>query len=239
MLLLIPLLLLSVTSFAQELAPATCDVRLPSSFPPIPTLPDPFQLVNGTAVADATTWSCRRAEIRAMLEQYELGVKPPKASFFEASMSGNSITIRCGEDGKSISFTATIRSPSGGDTGPFPAIIALGGTFIPIPPGIALITYNNEQMAATNPGGEDLFFQLYSTQIGGLMGWAWGVSRILDALDILGPETTNIDPTRVGVTGCSRNGKGALVAGAFDDRIALTIPQEGGSGGPGCWRLAA
>ncbi|RYP71272.1 hypothetical protein DL770_008156 [Monosporascus sp. CRB-9-2] len=94
-------------------------------------------------------------------------------------------------------------------------------------------------MAATNPGGEGRFFQLYSTQIGGLMEWAWGVSRILDALDALGLETTNIDPARAGVTGCSRNGKGALVAGAFDDRIALTIPQEGGSGGPGCWRLAA
>ncbi|RYP23362.1 hypothetical protein DL767_008858 [Monosporascus sp. MG133] len=38
---------------------------------------------------------------------------------------------------------------------------------------------------------------------------------------------------------CSRNGKSALIAGAFDDRIALTIPQEGGSGGPGSWRLAA
>lgn len=39
------------------------------------------------------------------------------------------------------------------------------------------------------------------------------------------------------MTGCSRNGKGALISGAFDDRIALTIPQEGGSGGAGCWRI--
>ncbi|XXG96796.1 hypothetical protein Hte_003087 [Hypoxylon texense] len=29
----------------------------------------------------------------------------------------------------------------------------------------------------------------------------------------------------------------ALIAGAFDDRIALALPQEGESGGPGCWRI--
>lgn len=39
------------------------------------------------------------------------------------------------------------------------------------------------------------------------------------------------------MTGCSRNGKGALVAGACDNHIALVIPREGGSGGPGCWRI--
>lgn len=40
------------------------------------------------------------------------------------------------------------------------------------------------------------------------------------------------------VTGCSRNGKGTMVAGAFEDRIALTIPQEGGQACAGCWRIA-
>jgi len=55
------------------------------------------------------------------------------------------------------------------------------------------------------------------------MAWAWGVSRIIDALEVT--PAARINPTKVGVTGCSRNGKGALVAGAFDTRIALTIPQ--------------
>jgi hypothetical protein len=43
---------------------------------------------------------------------------------------------------------------------------------------------------------------------------------------------------RLGVTGCSRNGKGALIVGAFDERIALTIPQESGSGGSASWRIS-
>lgn len=68
------------------------------------------------------------------------------------------------------------------------------------------------------------------------MAWAWAVSRIVDALETL-PEA-GINPRKLAVTGCSRNGKGALVAGAFDQRIALTIPQESGSGGDACWRTS-
>jgi hypothetical protein len=47
-----------------------------------------------------------------------------------------------------------------------------------------------------------------------------------------------IDVSRIAVTGCSIYGKGALAMGAFDERVALTIPQEGGCGGPGCWRIS-
>ena len=60
------------------------------------------------------------------------------------------------------------------------------------------------------------------------------LSRIIDALEAT--PAVKIDPKRVAVTGCSRNGKGAFVAGAFEPRIALTIPQESGSGGAACWR---
>jgi cephalosporin-C deacetylase-like acetyl esterase len=57
---------------------------------------------------------------------------------------------------------------------------------------------------------------------GAMMAWAWGVSRLVDV--IAQTPATKIDPTRLGVTGCSRNGKGALTVGAFDERIVLTIP---------------
>jgi hypothetical protein len=69
-----------------------------------------------------------------------------------------------------------------------------------------------------------------------MTAWSWAIRRIIDVLEET-PEA-NIDLKRLGVTGCSRNGKGAFVAGAFDDRIALTIPQESGSGGEGCWRIS-
>ncbi len=37
------------------------------------------------------------------------------------------------------------------------------------------------------------------------------------------------------MTGCSRNGEGAFVAGVLDNRIALTIPVESGIGGTAAW----
>jgi hypothetical protein len=66
--------------------------------------------------------------------------------------------------------------------------------------------------------------------------WAWGVSRLIDALKSL-PEA-KIDTRRLAVSGCSFQGKIALYAGAFDERIALTIPQESGGGGTISWRYA-
>ncbi|KAI1459516.1 hypothetical protein F4805DRAFT_420537 [Annulohypoxylon moriforme] len=138
-----------------------------------------------------------------------------------------------------MSFSVSIKLPSG--TGPFPAVIAFEGTSIPVPAGVATITYPNHDVAADDPRGKGKFYDLYGSThtAGGLIAWAWGVSRVIDALEQLGPESTKIDVKRLAVTGCSRNGKGALIAGAFDDRIALVIPQEGGSGGPGCWRIVA
>jgi hypothetical protein len=228
-------------ALAQEQAalPASC-----SSFPTKgqygknAKLPDPFLKADGTRVQSKDEWACKRDEIRQQLQQLELGVKPGKPTV-TASMSGSTISITCAEGGKSISFSVTIKAPSGAAQAPYPAVIGLGGGSIPYPAGVAVITYNNQDMAADNPHGQGKFYDLYGSthSAGGLMAWAWGVSRVIDALEQLGASKTKIDLGRLGVTGCSRNGKGALIAGAFDDRIALVIPQEGGSGGPGCWRI--
>jgi hypothetical protein len=47
-----------------------------------------------------------------------------------------------------------------------------------------------------------------------------------------------IDIRHLAVTGCSYAGKMAIFAGAFDERIALTIGQESGGGGYTTWRYS-
>lgn len=112
---------------------------------------------------------------------------------------------------------------------------------IPSQPGIATITFDNDGMAAQqskSSHGTGLFFNLYgsSATAGATTAWAWGVSRLIDALELT--PAANIDTTKLGVSGCSRNGKGAFIVGALEPRIALTIPQESGSGGAACWRIS-
>jgi len=79
---------------------------------------------------------------------------------------------------------------------------------------------------AVNPDREDT---------GMLVAWAWGVSRMIDVLESSGSELIN--PKAIGVHGCSRSGKGAFIAGAFDERVALTIPMESGMSGVPAFRM--
>ncbi len=57
--------------------------------------------------------------------------------------------------------------------------------------------------------------------------WAWGVHRVVDHLLTL----KEIDPKKIVCVGHSRLGKTALLAAAFDDRIAAAIPHQAGCGG--------
>lgn len=64
---------------------------------------------------------------------------------------------------------------------------------------------------------------------GALRAWGWGLSRLID---YFGKEKNSmVDATRVGIEGVSRYGKAALVAQAFDPRVAVGFIGSSGEGG--------
>jgi hypothetical protein len=110
--------------------------------------------------------------------------------------------------------------------------------------GFAFVTFNNndcgEDTTLRNPDGSwafrtTRFYPAYPKYDWGLLqGWAWGVSRIVDYL-VTDPS---IDRTKLIVTGVSRTGKSALVAGAFDDRLAMVAPVASSGGGTPAYRFS-
>ncbi|HZK03046.1 MAG TPA: hypothetical protein VFC94_01410 [Bacteroidaceae bacterium] len=215
--------------------------------PIVTTLPNPFEWSNGKGqVKKIKDWSRRRAEIIKELQHYELGDKPmvPKENI-TASIEDNRLTVNITVNGETLTLTANIKYPEG--DGPFPAIIGMGGGSGSLPAtmfdkrGIAQISYNFSQvMAHTQKRGSEPINRLYPEliEMGAYSAWPWGLSRILDGLEMVGVENSKIDMNYLAVSGCSFAGKMALYCGAFDERIALTIAQEPGGGGVNAWRVS-
>lgn len=110
--------------------------------------------------------------------------------------------------------------------------------------GYAFVTFNNndcgEDTTLRLPDGSwayrtTRFYTAYPKYDWGLLrAWAWGVSRIVDYLE----TDSSVDKTKLIVSGVSRTGKSALVAGAFDDRIAMTAPVASSGGGTPAYRFS-
>jgi len=110
--------------------------------------------------------------------------------------------------------------------------------------GYAFVTFNNgdcgEDTTLRNADGSwayrtTRFFPAYPNYDWGLLrAWAWGVSRIVDFLQ----TDPSVDKTKLIVTGVSRTGKSALIAGAFDERIALVAPVASSGGGTPAYRFS-
>ncbi len=69
---------------------------------------------------------------------------------------------------------------------------------------------------------------------GALRAWGWGVSRLIDYFEA-NPDS-GVDPAKVCITGVSRYGKAALVATAFDTRVAGGFVASSGAGGAKLFR---
>lgn len=208
-------------------------------------LPDPFKTLSGKRISTKAEWTCRREEIAATFEKIMFGEKPRNPDKVEGRKSGNKYTVTVTNKGSTASFDVTINN-AGTSNNPKPALIGLdqgfgsAGSLGSSTNGlnIATISFNTNNLAPENNPSSGAFFRANpGSRAGTIMAWAWGVSRLIDALEK--DPSAGIDVKHLAVTGCSRLGKAALAIGAFDERIALTIPQESGSGGASLWRVGA
>ena len=234
--------------YAVEHTGADCAPPVLPDFDALPTtrpLTDPFLSSDGSERStDFGDWRCRRAEIVAELEHYEVGEKPARPDDIEATWADGVLTVRVTENGETLTLTSPITLPEG--EGPFPAVIGMGGAFGSLPAeifasrGVAGIPFDFGQvMAHTQTRGNEPINRLYPERayIGAYSAWPWGVSRLIDGLELVADDL-DIDLERLAVTGCSFAGKMALFSGALDERIALTIAQESGGGGAAAWRVS-
>jgi dienelactone hydrolase len=227
------------TAFAKPAMPEA------SQLPVIKDLPDPLKGVNGFG-----DWAQKRSEIAALIQHYGIGEKPAvKKDNIKARMSGDTLIVDVTVNGETLTLSSEIKYPK---TGKAPYALMIGSSMIALPRQlfedrpIATMNFHEKQVndygqwGKHHERGEHNFDRLYPhlKDNGAYSEWAWGFSRLIDGLELLGPEVTKIDTKRIGVTGCSYAGKMALYCGAFDERVALTIAQEPGGGGAAAWRYS-
>lgn len=214
-------------------------------------LPNPLLFNDGKKeVKTLKQWNKRREEISQLIQKYEIGTIPAvKREQIKAWMDKDTLFVTVTVGKESLTLSSLINYPKTGKA-PYPLII--GSSFISLPKSIiearpiASMNYNERQVNGYSQFRGDTvkahygFLRLYPElwDNGAYSMWAWGFQRIIDGLEVLGPEITKIDTKHIAVTGCSYAGKMALFCGAFDPRVCLTISQEPGGGGAAAWRVS-
>jgi endo-1,4-beta-xylanase len=175
----------------------------------------------------------------------------------------NNLEVTVEDAGKTVTFKPILYLPADAKP-PYPVIVeedfAASPKFAPPNPaylrgGYAVLSIPTTENAAFKLSGiasddgnhTGAFFALYPYRLdaegddrGVLLAWAWGASRGVDALEYLvshDPAYADLlDVKKLVVTGFSRWGKAALLAGMMDERFLVTAPGGSGSGGAAPYR---
>ena len=236
-----------------------------AELPEIKELANPFLFADGSTIRSKEDWQRRRKELKELFEAYEYGHLPAKSEKMiispgeiiidqdnEAAIQNLALNME--HHGKTFTMRVRLTMPRNAEK-PSPVVImsvfgrfenAAGqtgearmnrflGSFIKR--GYAVAEFSMQQVAADSKEQPRTtgVYQLFGDNIdcGGLMAWAWGFHRVIDAIETV----DKIDPKKVVVTGHSRYGKAALLAGAFDERITLTVPSHSGCAGAAPYRF--
>lgn len=236
---------------AGSLAVVAQKAPLPSAeqLPAMAELPDPFLRPDGKRVQTTPEWERHRKTLLDLVLHYEYGVLPPvpknvtanevATRALETSGTERELLLTMGPK-QAVQTRLFLSIPSG--KGPFPVIIRgdLGwGRVAPdivgavTKRGYILAEFSRVEIAPDSAERGGVYAAYPDYDGGRLAAWAWGFHRVVDYLLT---KKELIDPKRIAVTGHSRGGKAALLAGATDTRIALTAPNNSGCGGAGCYR---
>lgn len=197
----------------------------------------------GLAAITEESWPEIRQQILDAIIPLCYGGMPPKPEVFKVQrLYAQDYRIIAGTAEKQLAFEMTIQKPAG--KGPFPVILTGDGNTrylsdelskMFLDGGYAIARFNRT-ILAEDTFSSDRSFGLYpiypELKFSMLSAWAWGYHRCVDALLTL----DYVDPNGICVTGHSRGGKAALLAGATDERIAFTAPSGSGLFGGGCFR---
>ena len=217
-------------------------------------LPNPFIFENGEEITSAASWQQRRQEIINSIVDIEYGGMPPTppSTRFECLYSSSMApgekrraqTIRITTNSEpQFSFIMKLLIPPG--EGPFPVVINGDGCWeyandevkkAVLERGYIMATFNRVEIVpdAIEAGRKIGLYTVYpEAEFGALAAWAWGYHRCVDILC----QLDFVDTEKIAISGHSRGGKTVLIAGATDERIALTNPNDSGSGGAGCYRF--
>jgi len=223
-----------------------------TSYEVLGKLPDLFTFENGRKVTSIADWEERRKEIYKNAVELQYGEIPPAPEFLEIAQlcvpntTGrmNIWQLTTGTREKPVSFTMYAHKPAG--NGPLPVVIdgdlvydcmqdpVIAKKFLD--KGIMLVTFNRCEIVPDirNPSRVGNLYETYADrQFGALAAWAWGYSRVLDALVELGI----VDLSCVAFTGLSRGGKSAMLAGVLDERATIVNPEATCAGASSCYRI--
>ncbi len=229
----------------------------------IAELPDPFRFEDGSRVATPEDWTLRRREITAKVLELEYGGLPPVPESLDVQLLHDSRPRRFPRStyaqyrlvhggNRAFHFRLDVHRPEA--DGPVPVVLAGDGCWLyatdevrreVLGRGFALALFSRTEIVPdiAGAGRTTGLYPVYPDHhFGALSAWAWGYHRAIDALE----RIEGVDAARIAITGHSRGGKTVLLAGATDERIAVTAPNASGAGGtgsylyqgPGCERIA-
>lgn len=207
-----------------------------------PFLPNPLE-----GIKSAADWEKRRLEVRGQIEHWMTGRMPPApdnlravvtAEKREGDLTIRDVRLEFGPDHRGT-LRLQLLIPAGDK--PRPVFLTNQNRTRPWTATAVARGYIGVIYFATDPAygsgdDSDQYIELYPDyDFSCLARWAWAGSRAVDYLVTL-PE---VDRARIAITGHSRNAKQALIAAAFDERIAAVVPSSGNSGECNPWRYTS